>query len=284
MRSKRDHMLPSIIAADFSSWIHSSRIVISLICVLVYCLILSSQSLAGKINGETILLSLEEKVYLQMCHGYNKMGSLLFLLMISELPRRTAFHYYTAIRTSRWKWLLSQLVYIALISASILLIMTLLHAAIVAPSSTSSPIFTDDKMVAQGIYREDESIISSEVRKLFSPLQAILWASLPVYLFWCIMGYTVLLFSLLGHPLVGPSFFGFILMGLTNVNWEAAPEWFHLPIEYANVSAIRAHPELDSVQGINQVNLFLVFTTFLLVGILSIVIRKMDYSKITKAW
>lgn len=281
---KHDFMLRSMIAADFTSWVQSSRVSVSLGCVLIYCILLSSQPITAVVNDITFTLSLEEKIYLQMCQGFNRMGSLLFLLMISEMPRRTSFHYYTSIRTKRWKWLLSQLIYIAVISAFVLLVMTLLYAAMIAPSSTSSNGFTDDLMIAQGYYPEDYGIIAAEVRQSFSPQTAILWASLPVFLFWCIMGFSVLLLSLLGHPLAGPSFFGFILMGLTNVNWEAAPEWFHLPIEYANVSAIRTHPSLNSIQGINQVNVWLAVVLLLLAGIMTIIVRNMDYTKITKAW
>lgn len=284
MRFKKDHMLPSMIKADFTSWLHSSRVIVSLCCLVVYCLILTSQSLVSTVNGTKVYLSLQEKVYLQMCHGFNQMGSLLYLLMISELPRRTSFHYYTSIRTRRWKWLLSQLAYIALIAAFILIMMTILYSIMIAPGTPVSDRFTDDIMIEQGLYSEEDGIIRTEIRRSFTPFIATMWAAIPVFLFWCIMGYTVLMLSLLGYPLAGPSLFGFILMGLTNVNWEAAPEWFHLPIEYANVSAIRAHPYLDSIAGINQVNLWLLGVTLLLAGIMLIIVRNMDYTRITKAW
>lgn len=281
---RHDYMLRSMIAANFTSWVHSSRVIASFCCVLVYCFLLSTQALTASINDITFALTIEEKIYLQMCQGFNKMGSLLFLLMISEIPLRSSFHYYTSIRTRRWKWLLSQLIYIALVSIFVLFVITLLYTAMIAASSSSSNAFTDDLMISQGYYSENYGIIAAEVRQHFSPQTAILWASLPVILFWCIMGFSVLLLSLLGHPLAGPSFFGFILMGLTNVNWEAAPEWFHLPIEYANITAIRTHPTLNSIQGINQVNCWLAAVLLLLAGIMVIIVRNMDYTKITKAW
>ena len=283
MKKNGNHMLGSMIRADFTSWLHTNRVIVSFCGIIIYCMMQASLPDVNIVNGITIHLTIAERVYTEMVHGFNKMGSLLFLLMISEIPRRTSFHYYTSIRSGRTKWLASQLIYIALIAAFVLIIMTLLYAAMIAPATPGSPGYTDDKMIEQGAYEEYDAIIRKDTREAFSPIGAILWAAVPVFLFWCIMAYSIFLLSLLGHPLIGPSFFGFILMSQTNVLWEAAPEWFHVPIEYANVAAIRTHSEIQTIQEVNKVFFILAAVVGALVVLMIAVVRKMDYTTISKA-
>ena len=98
--------------ANFDAWIRSPRVWVTALCVVVYCLLQAINSPAEhQVNGLSPAFTLPEMLFLRMTEGFFIMASLLFLVMVSELPRRINYQYSMLMRASRGRWLLSQALY-----------------------------------------------------------------------------------------------------------------------------------------------------------------------------
>ncbi|MEG0494032.1 MAG: hypothetical protein RR696_12635, partial [Clostridia bacterium] len=107
----RKPSIHTMAAANFDSWIHSPRTVIMAITIIMLCL-LEMMRQADALNSTGVFFNTLESVYLLFSGNLSiVMASALFFVMVSELPRKISFQNSMLIRTTRKRWLLSQILY-----------------------------------------------------------------------------------------------------------------------------------------------------------------------------
>ena len=100
------------------------------------------------------------------------------------------------------------------------------------------PGFTDNEFIAAGYYEQEESFIPAYIRSQFTPWSACLISAIPMFFFWYTMVLVILLCSMMGHPMLAPSLYGFILLAPTTLLTECLPSWLVLPTDFNSLGAI----------------------------------------------
>ena len=59
-----------------------------------------------------------------------------------------------------------------------------------------------------------------------------------MFFFWYTMVLVILLCSMMGHPMLAPSLYGFILLAPTTLLTECLPSWLVLPTDFNSLGAI----------------------------------------------
>lgn len=225
--------------SNLHAWVSSPRVLLMAACLIVYGVMQAVADQQGFwAAGLSLPLTLPEKLFVKLYNSFYNMGSLLFLVMVSEVPRRIPFQRLMLIRSSRRRWLLAQCLYCALMVLMTLLLLSLIYSLVILPGSSLEASFTDDRFIAAGAYAQEESFIPAYIRHSFTPWSACALAALPMFCFWYSMVLLILLCSMLGHPLLGPSVYGFILMSNTALLRECLPQWLRLPTDFSSLGAI----------------------------------------------
>ena len=81
------------------------------------------------------------------------MTSILFLITVSELPRRMGYQYNMLIRATRYQWLCSQILYCLWMTLLMLLLVVLCAAIFILPGVAPGNGWTDDIRIMQGLFR-----------------------------------------------------------------------------------------------------------------------------------
>ena len=82
--------------------------------------------------------------------------------------------------------------------------------------------------------------IPAYIRSQFTPWSACLISAVPMFFFWYTMVLVILLCSMMGHPMLAPSLYGFILLAPTTLLTECLPSWLVLPTDFSSLGAIVA--------------------------------------------
>lgn len=238
MRNKREKAMKPIMtmaSVNLDSWLHSSRTVIMLICAVLLCLLEAGKTLETYRNMD-IILNLGETIYVLFSYGVNIfMSSVIFFVMISEIPRRVCFQNYTLIRSTRKKWLSAQILYCVFM---VLLTLALLGVCILIFSSWSTVAsldWSDNARIDSGAYLASQGVVPEYVRSKFNIFSGTLYAAMPLFFFWFTLSMIILLFGIFGAPTVGILVCAFLLLahfiGSFSLN-------FRYPIQYAMVQAL----------------------------------------------
>lgn len=201
----------SMIWANFDAWLRSPRTVLMLIFVVGICY-LEAQS-----YGRT-LTSFHAAHWGELFHFCFSKGcnitvtSVLFLITISELPRRMNYQYQHLIRTGRTLWLNAQLCYCFGAVLFFQIALCILVGLFLIPFASPGSGWTEPQLVAQGMLAQHECILSLSVASMFSPAAANLLAQLPMIAFRMTMTGLILLLSLYGRGEWGVIAYVFILM------------------------------------------------------------------------
>ena len=224
--------------ANYASWICTSRTVLLLIFVLILGFL--------EVMGTREMLALREwqigaveTIYHHLAYGCNiLMSSVMFFVMISELPQRISFQNYAFIRSSRMQWLVGQIVYCIEMVCTMIMLLALCSFFFSLGSIDFSWGWSDKARVAEGM-PENFALAHAAVRNAMPPLQAIFYAALPLFFFWFSMAMVILACSLSGAPAVGLLICAVALLSSVIVNtlaFASEPTW--LPLRYATLRSI----------------------------------------------
>ena len=216
------HAVFSMAYANFDAWLRSPRTVLMLAFVVGICY-LEAQS-----YGRT-LTNFHEAHWGELFHFCFSKGcnititSVLFLITISELPRRMSYQYQHLIRTKRTLWLNAQLCCCFGAVVFFQIALCVLVGLFLIPFASPGSGWTEPRLVAQGMMAQHESILSLSVASLFSPMTANLLAQLPIIAFRMVMTSLILLLSLYGRGEWGVIAYVVILMADRIILVEAFP-------------------------------------------------------------
>lgn len=230
IKKKARHPILTMVSANLDSWIHTPRTIIMLIFTLMLCY-LEVKTQVKILDRAGIVMYWYEIPYVLMSSGINiSMSSILFFVMVSEMPRKLPYQNYMLIRSNRRQWLTSQIVYsisIALLVILLLVICVMIFSTGQAGAGTG---WSDTARIAEGSMMEFDAVVPRYVREHFAPAFAILYAALPVFLFWFSMAMVILLCTLLGSQFIGLLVCAFALLGHFVGSYN-----FAYPINYAIV-------------------------------------------------
>ncbi len=239
VKMKREHAVTKMALSNLDAWVNSPRVICMIVCMVVYCI------MQGAVDhgdfwaaGISLPLSLPEKLFVKLYNSFFSMGSLLFLVMVSEIPRRIPFQHMMLIRSTRRKWIASQCLYCALMVVLTILLLCVTYMIVVLPNSPLENTFTDNRFIEAGYYDQEESFIPAYIRNSFTPWSACLVAAVPMFFFWYTMVLVILLCSMMGHPLLAPSLYGFILLAPVTLLTECLPSWLVLPTDFCSMGVI----------------------------------------------
>lgn len=197
-----------------------------------------------------------EMVYLFLGLGFGNISvvSLLFLVMFSEVPRRSAYQGLMLVRSSYRVWLMSHVLFCAVITALSILLLLALSMIIVFPSLVHGTGWSDLERIAANPEAEEElQLVAPFVREL-SPLQASVTAFLILFAFLFTMVLVILLCTLMGHPNIGVMLYAIVLLLRIILSWEMLTE-FHLfmPADYATLMRVAAQFEDNELAAFPKV-------------------------------
>ena len=238
---KHDHAVTQMALSNLDAWVNSPRVLSMIVCMVVYCVMQGVVDQAGFwVAGIELQLTLPEKLFVKLYNSFYNMGSLLFLVMVSEIPRRIPFQHMMLIRSTRRKWITSQCLYCALMVILTILLLCMTYMLVVFPDSPLGNTFTDNEFIAAGYYEQEDSFIPAYIRSQFTPWSACLISAVPMFFFWYTMVLVILLCSMMGHPMLAPSLYGLILLAPTTLLTECLPSWLVLPTDFSSLGAIVA--------------------------------------------
>lgn len=165
----RKRPMLTIAVANFHTWLQSSRVLSMLGCMVFYCLlqvVVDHSNYA--LEGEKTLLFKCRAAFSKAIQRFFTMGSLLFLVMVSEIPLRYAFQNFMLVRTSRIKWTLAQVLHSAAAVCFAMGILCLCFSLFATFYASPTSGFSENALVELGIVTEDYTIIPLYIRRLGS--------------------------------------------------------------------------------------------------------------------
>lgn len=227
----------SMILSNYDSWLRSPRtLLMALFSFATSWRIVHAFSTG--IVARNFTMHFDESMAWFAMTGFSSMAltSLTFLVIISELPRKIPFQQYMLIRSSRRKWIFSQILYCFLCVVTMLLFLLLLMAIFVAPHTVGGSGWSDSIRIANGMEAE-LAYVPEWIRSNFLPWEAFLLSIVPIFFFLFTMSLAILLFSLLGFPALGPSIYAFILFSSIIFMFENIPG-FQPPMTFSTLMKI----------------------------------------------
>ena len=129
---KHDHAVTQMALSNLDAWVNSPRVLSMIVCMVVYCVMQGVVDQGGFwVAGIELQLTLPEKLFVKLYNSFYNMGSLLFLVMVSEIPRRIPFQHMMLIRSTRRKWITSQCLYCALMVMLTILLLCMTYMLVV---------------------------------------------------------------------------------------------------------------------------------------------------------
>ena len=261
--------------SNLSSWIHSPRTLIMLLFVIAFCFLVTNNYIQG-FRGLDYELHFFEALFVVLYTGCSiTTTSILFLVTISELPKRIGYQYSNLIRSSRIEWMASQIVYCMWMALG-MLVLTVMSASIFLLFNV--PIgntWSDTARIGTEVIQESQALIPSFFRNTFTPLEACLFAMLPMYLFWFTMILVVLLFSLCQLPMVGLMTYALMLVANIVLMVESFSD-LPLPIYYATIGNITTGWIGKEMQKVNEAFMGYGVAIICLLICMFLIIRKID--------
>ena len=234
-----------VVRIQLSDWIHSSRTLISLgiIFLLTY---MNSRDLAYTLEYSHLYAHIGEAIVYYLATGFGNflLVSAIYLVMISEIPRKSSFQYAVLIRTNRKAWYFSQVLscfFIVLVSVSIIL---LLSIAFSIPFLTPGKGWSDSERMLKNVESESSflpSYITAE------PIFSVAFLSGAIlYSFWLVMTLSIFIATLCNRATTGLLIFAFILSTKVTILWESISEFsLFFPTDYATLINISYIPGVN---------------------------------------
>jgi len=233
---KKASSIAQIMLANLDSWIRSPRTILMLMFVAMICY-LQICGLRLTMDKTGYSMNLIEILFYEVNFGCNMpITTIIFLIMISEMPQKITFHQYILIRSNRRLWLLSQILY-CIIMVWMMLILILTFISIFAlPYATHGTGWSAQKNNPGDIMCLEDALIDQYIIAQFSPLSALLIAIVPVFCFWLTMELIILLFSIWGKPIWGVIAYASITVAHVTIMFEYLPIDIGMPMTYSTLS------------------------------------------------
>lgn len=267
--------LLSIAGANLDSWVRSPRTLLMLLFVFAMCYV-QIRGFGVTLDRVHFTMHFGETLFYELNIGCNMpVTSILFLITISELPRRISFQNYSLIRSTRRRWLNAQILYCLFMVFIMIILMVLCVSAFSVLITTPGEGWSDTERIANKIILPEEALIESYIRERFTPLTANLIALLPIFLFWFTMVMVVLFCSLIGAPIVGVMLYAFLLTANVTILFEAIPG-LSLPMHFATLKNITAGYKNAEMLHLIQTLCGYFFINILLITAMHLRIRFVD--------
>ena len=185
---KNARAMVALLRGQMIDWIHSPRTLIMGIIILLLTL-LYANGYKVMLQSSDLFSYFGESFYVYLSSGFGNitLTSAMFLIMVSEIPRRIAFQNDMLIRCSRGKWLRSQILFCFLIVSLMLILMTAFCMILTLPSLTSGRGWSDlDRIAADPDAAFQMQLVPEYIRSI-PPWQASLLAGANLFAFWFVM-------------------------------------------------------------------------------------------------
>lgn len=223
--------------ANFESWMHSPKTAVLLVFLIALCFI-EVRGTVERLDALNARVYWNEMVFNQLSYGSNILiSTALFFSVMSEVPRRISVQNLILIRSTKARWMTGQMLYmLMLVLAFWLCICT---GSVIFSIDQLQPGFgwSDTARITSGVIAEEDAFVPAVMRDYFTPIKAILLASLPLLLFWYSILITIFLFSIFHYPNLGVVFcainvYSVMTVGIINID----PKWFC--INYSTLASI----------------------------------------------
>lgn len=273
---KNARAMVALLRGQMIDWIHSPRTLIMGIIILLLTL-LYANGYKVMLQSSDLFSYFGESFYVYLSSGFGNitLTSAMFLIMVSEIPRRIAFQNDMLIRCSRGKWLRSQILFCFLIVSLMLILMTAFCMILTLPSLTSGRGWSDlDRIAADPDASFQMQLVPEYIRSI-PPWQASLLAGANLFAFWFVMVLVILALSLAGKPNFGLILYVFLLVLHVTVMWERIPG-FRSPANYATLSAVASMYPEHELEMFPIVLAVYACIILLMIGIMHLEVRHMD--------
>ncbi|MEG0901378.1 MAG: hypothetical protein RSG96_04610 [Clostridia bacterium] len=250
--------------AHLSAWFHSPRTFLMglFILCLTYMLTRSYEHTLLTLGYHAHFM---ESIFYHLHMGFNMtMTSAVLLIMVSEVPKRISFQNYMLIRTSRVKWLFSQILFCVAVVLLMLFLITSFSALLTLPYVTPGEGWSDlERLALNKNYLYEQQLVPLYIHSI-NPLQACLYATAILFFFWLTMVLVILLCSILGQPNLGLILYIFIILSPRSIRYEAFP-WLKTPMHFSTLGAIAAQfPKHEIAAAFYTVFIFLLIDVTLI--------------------
>lgn len=227
----------ALVKSCFDAWIHNTRTILMLL-VLAAATYITVYSYGMELKYSGVTMHLDESIVWFLMTGFNSisLSSLVFLVAISEIPRRIPFMQYSAFRSTKTKWAGSLICYCFLMVIIVVVLLTCLSALFLSQHVTAGSGWSETLRIQNGM-PEEFAYIPAWIRENYTPWQAIVLSVVPIICFWLVMVLSILLFNLINHPMVGLSLFAIILFSGLIFVFENFPE-LQAPMSFSTLLRI----------------------------------------------
>lgn len=261
--------------AQMSAWLHSPRTVLMLIFILAVTFGMA-KSFGESIAMRELTAHLGESVYQFLSMGFSmSITSVMFMVMISEVPRQISFQKYLLIRVSRGRWLLSLILFCVVIVLVMILLLTAFSTLLVLPYTTPGNGWSDLARIAADPDAIYGPRLLPEYVEQFTPFSGSLLAGSVLFFYWLTLVLVVLLCALLGKPNLGLLLYFVLIKLATAVMGEYIPG-FRAPEFYATILGIASLHPGNETQGVLQSLGIYFLIDLLLIGLMFIVVKHTD--------
>ncbi len=228
----------AMLRGQMSDWFYSPRTIIMGVVILALAYI-NAKSFEKVMLDYSLTAHFGETVYAYLSSAFGNLTSIsaFFLIMVSEIPRRTPIQLNMLIRSNRMKWLRSQLLFCLVVVFLMMLLLTTFSALLTMPYLTVGSGWSMRSTNPDLSWVPD--FVPDYIR-LITPFQANILACAVLFAFWFTMLLVILLFSLAGKPNGGLILYVSLLMLSVTLLWEQVPIWIRLivPTNYATLANI----------------------------------------------
>ena len=264
----------SLLRGQMNDWFYSPRTIIMTIFILLLDY-LYSESFMITVADNHPITNLGEAVFIYLSTGFGNitLTCAMFLIMVSEIPRRTAFQNNMLIRTSRFQWLISQFLFSFFAVVLMLVLMLLFGILLIYP--TLSP-GTGWNVVGTDAANYGLELIPQYIQAI-RPIEAIFLAGTILFAFLFTMTQVILAFSITGKPNFGLILYVFILVLHVTVFWEMLPQQFRwMPVFFSNLESVASLSPDNELNIIAKVMLGYLMINICLALFMVIRVRTLD--------
>ncbi len=238
--SKRANRMMALLRGQMGAWLRTPRTTVLIVLLLIY-----SSGIAAD-YGEFFASQVDrvyfgETVFFYLSRGFTTsltMMSAVVMMLLSEVPRRTALQNHLLIRSSRVRWLWSLIFFCALALALMLLLLLAVYMAFTLPHLSPGTGWSDVERFARTndpyLVRLIPEVVTDSG---LSPLSASLLAFGVMFLYYMMYLMLILLCSLLGAPNLGLMIYLSLFFLHVTVMWESVPG-LYLPVSTSNIMII----------------------------------------------
>lgn len=272
---KRMRSAFALLRGQMTDWLFSPRTIIIGLVVLAMAY-MNARGFGGTMATYSLSAHSAEAMFVYLSRAFGNVTSIsaFFLIMVSEIPRRTPVQLSMLIRSNKIKWLRSQILFCFVIVSLMMILLTSLSMALTIPYLTPGSGWSMTSSNPELTYVPD--FVPDYIRAI-SPFQANLFSIAILFAFWFTMVLVILLFSLAGKPNIGLIVYVFILMLSVTLLWEKLPPWMRvLPTHFSTLSSIAIMYPEHELQAVLKVLSAYAAVDATMIGLMIVITKKMD--------